>query len=421
MSIKNLNREDIKEQALKAITEGNTEEQAEVMQSWMEIVAEEVAQKVTREQSKFNDDTMILTNRGIEQLTSEEVRYFEKVAEAMKEKNVKQALTELEVVMPTTTINRVFEDLEESHPLLKKIRITNVTGVTETIKRTGDIESAWWGPLCEEIKKELEAGFKKESTTLYKLSAFLPICKAYLVLGPAWLERFIRTILTESIKKGLVSAIVSGTGVNQPLGMDRDLEAARTPNQPVPQKNAVEITDFEPATLGKIIAKLTNNGKRAVTNVVLIVNPVDYWTKVWVLTTTKNALGQYIANQFPLPMDVIQEPTIPQGKAIIGLADKYDLNMGMNKKIEYSDEFRFLEDERVYITKLYANGEAVDNNSFEYLDISNVSTATLAATEGLSVMTKEELLAKAAELNIEGVSENNKKAEIIAAIEAAQK
>jgi len=55
------------------------------------------------------------------------------------------------------------------------------------------------------------------------------------------------------------------------------------------------------------------------------------------------------------------------------LAEKYDLNMGMNQKIEYSDEFRFLDDERVYITKLYANGEAVDNNSFEYLDISKVT------------------------------------------------
>lgn len=383
MSIKNLNREDIKEKALKAITEGNTEEQADVMQAWMEIVAEEVAQKVTKEQSKFNDDTIILTNRGVEQLTSEEVTYFQKVSEAMKEKNVRQALTELDVVMPTTTINRIFDELEESHPLLNKIRITNVTGVTETIKRNGDVESAWWGPLCDEIKKELEAGFKKESTTLYKLSAFLPICKAYLVLGPAWLERYIRTILTESIKKGLVSAVVSGTGVDQPLGMDRDLEAARTPGQPVPQKTPVAIKDFEPKTLGAVIAKLTNNGKRAVTNVTLVVNPVDYWTKVWVLTTSKNALGQYIANQFPLPVDIIQEPSVEQGKAIIGLAEKYDLNMGMNQKIEYSDEFRFLDDERVYITKLYANGEAVDNNSFEYLDISGIPSANLTENAGV--------------------------------------
>ena len=417
MSIRNLNKEEIKEKALKAITEGNTEEQADVMQAWMEMVAEEVAQKVSNEQAQFNDDTMILTNRGVEQLTSEEVKYFEKVSDAMKEKNVRQALTDIDVVMPTTTINRVFEDLEESHPLLSKIKITNVTGVTETIKRNGDVDSAWWGSLCEEIKKELEAGFKKESTTLYKLSAFLPICKAYLVLGPAWLEKFIRTILTESIKKGLVSAIVSGTGVDQPLGMDRDLTAARTPGEPVPQKEAIEIADFEPATLGAIIAKLTNNGKRAVTNVILIVNPVDYWTKVWPLTTTKNALGQYIANQFPLPVDIIQETTVAQGKAIIGLADKYDLNMGMNQKIEYSDEFRFLDDERVYITKLYANGGAVDNNSFEYLDISKVNENSTEID--LNSLTKAQLLAMAEDLEVTGVSDSNTKSEIIVAIKEA--
>nr|DAV03335.1 MAG TPA: major capsid protein [Caudoviricetes sp.] len=373
MSIKKLNKEDIKERALKAIETGKTEEQAEVMQEWMEIVAQEVAEKVTKEQATFQNDTMILTNRGAKQLTSEEVKYFEKLAECMQAKNVKQALTDMEVGMPTTTINRVFDDLVEAHPLLSKIKAMNVTGITEVIKRTGDVEEAWWGPLTDKIKKELEAGFKKESTTLYKLSAFLPIAKAYLVLGPAWLETYIRTILTESISKGLVKAIVTGTGVNQPYGMDRDLEAAVTPGQPVPRKTAIKIKNFEPKTLGKIIAKLTNNGQRVVTKVTLIVNPVDYWEKVWALTTTKNALGQYIANQFPFPVDIIQEPSVAINEAVIGLSEKYDLSVGMNQKVEYSDEFRFLDDERVYITKLYANGKARDNNAFFLLDISEVT------------------------------------------------
>lgn len=250
-SVKDLNREDIKEKALKAMEEGKAEEQAEVMQQWMELVAQEVAERVTKEQATFQNDTMILTNRGAKQLTSEEVKYFEKLADAMKATKVKEALTDMDVVMPTTTINRVFEDLVEAHPLLSKIKAMNVTGITEVIKRTGDVEEAWWGKLCDGIKKELEAGFKKESTTLYKLSAFLPICKAYLKLGPAWLETYIRTILTEAMSKGLVKAIVTGTGVEQPYGMDRDLEAAVTPGEPVPRKTAIKIKDFEPKTLGK--------------------------------------------------------------------------------------------------------------------------------------------------------------------------
>ncbi len=416
MGIRNLNKEEIKEKALKALTEGNSEEQAEVMQDWMEMVAEEVAQKVTKDQATINDDTIILTNRGVQQLTSEEVKYFEKLAEAMKSDNVKEALTNLDVVMPTTTINRVFEDLIEAHPLLQRIRITNVTGITETIKRTGDAETAWWGDLCEEVKKELEAGFKKESATLYKLSAYLPLCKAYLKLGPAWLETYIRTLLSESIAKGLVTGIVSGTGVKQPYGMDRDLEAAVTPGQPVPRKSLIKITDFEPKTLGNIIAKLTNNGKRAVEKVILVCNPFDFWSKVWPLTTTKNALGQYVSNQFPFPVDTIQEPSINMGEALIGLAEKYDLSMGMNEKIEYSDDYKFLEDERTYLAKLYANGKAVDNNSFFLLDISDINTED-STTIDLNDLTKEKLLAMAEDLEITTVSNSNTKAEIIAAIQ----
>ena len=192
-----LNKEEIKEKAIKAIGEGNIEEQAEILEAWVEGVAQDVAREYTKEQRILDNDTMILTSRGAKQLTSKEIEYYEKVSEAMKSANPKQALTDLDVVMPTTTINRVFEDIEEAHSLLKLIKVNNVTGLTEVITRKGDIETAWWGPLCDDIKKELEAGFKKESTTLYKLSAFLPICKAYLGLGPAWLDKFIRTILTD--------------------------------------------------------------------------------------------------------------------------------------------------------------------------------------------------------------------------------
>ena len=41
-------------------------------------------------------------------------------------------------------------------------------------------------------------------------------------------------------------------------------------------------------------------------------------------------------------------------------------------KIEYSDHYRFLEDERVYLIKGYANGMPLDNNAFLVLDISEL-------------------------------------------------
>ena len=56
------------------------------------------------------------------------------------------------------------------------------------------------------------------------------------------------------------------------------------------------------------------------------------------------------------------------------MASKYFLGVGMarNGRIEYSDGYRFLEDERVYLIKLYANGFAMDNNAFQVLDITEL-------------------------------------------------
>ncbi len=48
------------------------------------------------------------------------------------------------------------------------------------------------------------------------------------------------------------------------------------------------------------------------------------------------------------------------------------LGTGKGGRIEYSDEYHFLEDERMYLTKLYGDGKPLDSSSFIRLDISNL-------------------------------------------------
>lgn len=54
--------------------------------------------------------------------------------------------------------------------------------------------------------------------------------------------------------------------------------------------------------------------------------------------------------------------------------------MSKDGRIEYSDHYQFLEDDRVYMIKLYANGFPMDNNAFLVLDISGLRPATLPVT-----------------------------------------
>ncbi|HEK4806820.1 TPA: phage major capsid protein, partial [Clostridioides difficile] len=79
----------------------------------------------------------------------------------------------------------------------------------------------------------------------------------------------------------------------------------------------------------------------------------------------------------PIPGNIIQSVAVPKGKLIAGMAKDYFMGVASSGKIEYSDEYKFLEDERTYLVKQYATGAPKDNDSFLVFDIENLDT-TLA-------------------------------------------
>ena len=92
-------------------------------------------------------------------------------------------------------------------------------------------------------------------------------------------------------------------------------------------------------------------------------------------TTVLGGDGLYKNGQFPIPTRAIPCSAVKQGEAIVGLPKQYFLGVGRGTnqgRIEYSDDFKFLEDKRVYKTKMYANGKPKDNNSFVLVDVSTL-------------------------------------------------
>lgn len=344
-------------------------------------IQENILNEVAEQQQAA--DAMILAGRGVRQLTSEETKYFQAVIEAMKSSNPQQALTDLEVVMPKTVIDRVFEDLTQQHPLLDAINFQNTSGLIEMYLNTDETQLASWGALTGEITKELTSGFKMVNMSFKKLSAFIPVAKAMLDLGPAWLDRYVRDILTEAIYNGLEQGIIAGTGKDQPIGMMKQVgDNVETTGGVYPDKEAIAVTSLDPVTYGELLATLATSPKgksRVVQNVILVVNPADYFRKIMPGTTMMTPTGSYTNNVLPFPTTVIQSTQVPANKAVLGLGRKYFMGIGTAKsgKIEYSDQYHFLEDERVYLTKFYGHGEPLDNNAFLVLDITNLKPAIL--------------------------------------------
>ncbi|MFR8547742.1 MAG: phage major capsid protein [Lachnospiraceae bacterium] len=371
----------ILEKMNQAITENDKDKFQEAFEDLSQNIQENILAEVDLIRQK--NDAAILASRGTRQLTSEERAYYEKVIDAMHSANPKQALADLDVVMPKTTIDAVFEDLTTEHPLLNEIYFQNTSGLIEMIVNANGVELATWSPLCAEITKELTSGFKKVNMSLDKLSAFLPVCKAMLDLGPAWLDRYVRDILQEALYNGLEKGIIAGTGKNEPIGMMKQVgKDVSVTGGVYPDKVAKKVTSFDTVSYGDILAGLAkkeDGTPRKVDHVILVVNPVDYFKKIMPGTTIMTPSGTYVNNVLPYPTTVVQSTHVPEGKAVIGLAKRYFMGVGTAKsgKIEYSDEYHFLEDERVYLVKLYGHGEPLDNNAFEVLDISALEPAIL--------------------------------------------
>ena len=362
-----------------AIADGDQEGFAQAFAEFSKVLEEGVMLEARGLVSA--NDVSVLSGRGIRQLTSEETNYYTDVIQAMRSSNPQQALTDLEVVMPKTVIDDVFADLEQTHPLLDAIRFENTSGLIEYLVNTSEKQLAAWGTLTSEIVKELSGGFKKIDLEHNKLSAWLPVAKSMLDLGPVWLDRYVRAILAEALAYGLEEGIINGTGKDMPIGMNRQVgDGVSVTDGVYPVKEVIKVTALDPVSYGDLVSRVAQapNGKyRVVTKVMLVVNPVDYLKKVMPATTIMRPDGTYANDVFPFPTDPVQSAQVPEGKAILGIAEKYFMGVGTAKdgKIEYSDEYKFLEDERTYAVKLYGHGQPLDNNAFLYLDISALEPA----------------------------------------------
>lgn len=378
--IRNEEKDRLRQSMQQAINNSDTDAFYKSFDSMIQMISDEVRRdyEETKQQLRGENDAAVLAARGVRQLTSEEKRYYTQLADAMRATNPKQALEGMKELLPTTTINRVFEELQTAHPLLSSINFVPANGAVKMVINTNGYQEAVWGELCSEITKELTAGFQVIATDLMKLSAFIPVCNAMLDLGPEWLDNYVRQVLYEALSNGLENGLVNGTGKDQPIGMIRQVGDGVTVTGGVyPEKAPVTVTDLGVETMGKLIGMLAVGpaGKpRQVRDVLLIVNPADYFGKVMPATTLMAPDGTFRNDVLPYPVRVIQSNAVQLGKAVLGIGYRYLALAGTAKegRIEYSDQYNFLEDQRVYRIKAYANGLPLDNNAFLYLDISDL-------------------------------------------------
>ncbi|KLA23995.1 phage major capsid protein [Bacillus cereus] len=363
MVIKFNNFEEKKLAFAKATQEGTAEEQSAALNSMIEALATDVRSDILNQVNESMVDRSIMQSRGANVLTSEEMKFFNAVVE---EGGFKSTET-----LPKTTQERIFDDLVEDHPFLQHIGLENLGAVTEFIY--GDPEgAAVWGPLFDGIKGQLNATFRKDSISQLKLTAFIPLANDMLKLGPVWVERYVRTMITEAMKVGLERGFVAGTGKNEPIGLLKD-PSGSVVNGVYPDKKPVGTLTFEPGRktinelkgVVKLLAKKLNadgsdadRPKNIAGKVVMVTNPFDTFD-IQANATIQNAAGVYVTS-LPFNPILTESVFVPQGKVLFFVKGQYVAAMGGTEPIKKYEETLALEDATVYIAKQYATGKPKD-------------------------------------------------------------
>jgi len=363
MVIKFNNFEEKKLAFAKATQEGTPEEQTAALNFMIGALATDVRADILNQVNESMVDRSIMQSRGANVLTSEEMKFFNAVVE---EGGFKSTET-----LPKTTQERIFDDLVEDHPFLQHIGLENLGAVTEFIY--GDPEgAAVWGPLFDGIKGQLNATFRKDSISQLKLTAFIPLANDMLKLGPVWVERYVRTMITEAMKVGLERGFVAGTGKNEPIGLLKD-PSGSVVDGVYPDKKPVGNLTFEPGRktinelkgVVKLLAKKLNadgsdadRPKNIAGKVVMVTNPFDTFD-IQANATIQNAAGVYVTS-LPFNPILTESVFVPQGKVLFFVKGQYVAAMGGTEPIKKYEETLALEDATVYIAKQYATGKPKD-------------------------------------------------------------
>lgn len=372
-NIKNL--EDARKELFEAMMAEDAEKQEMAFTNFTEALQNDIMnkadEKIKNVGNEYNDK-QILINRGImKPLTSTEMKFFNEVVERKGFEGVKSAF-------PVTIIQDVFKKLKTEHPILSKIDMVDTTGLAKYIFAKPNEAKGFWGPICEDIKQMILAGFEEVDLDSSRLSGFVAVCKGMIELGPEWLAEYIVTLIYEVMAASLEVAVVAGDGKNKPIGMIKKLSGAV--DFVYPDKDKVTLTELDYNSLVGVRAALAKANLDGA-GVAVLVNPVTYWSKLFTALVLRTPEGEFVKDRLSTGEEIITSYAVPEDVLVIGNPANYFLGVSGDVRIDKYTETLAIEDMDLYIAKFYGFGVAKDPNAFFVADIAGVKGATVPKLE----------------------------------------
>lgn len=369
--------EEFKQKIKEKLDSAKPEEKSQAIYEAAVMIAEELnkglIEEIIAQSARAEADEDYRKKLGLRVLSEEETKYYE----SMKE-DVKMAITAKQLdIMPTSIIDRTLEDIRKESDILSLIRMAPAD-VKKWIVGSHS-GSAVWGALTDVIKGELSANIDSLTIEQNKLTVYLVIPKAIRDLALPFVDKYFTAVLKEAMQDGMIKGYLDGDGKAAPIGIMRQIDATNTDGTKKAKTVRTDVTKFSPKGLKEVRKTLTNGGKRVVTELHLICNPLDEAEYVDPSLYGEALVGGYKNTSF-MPIIKHPDPNCPEGKGIFTIRDAYTMGC-TNVKIDEYDQTKAFEDADLVIGKLYANGRADDNNCAVVFDITKLEEYVLPVTQ----------------------------------------
>lgn len=357
-----------------AVTEGkDKEEQNTAFADMMNALSEDTVAYIDKTVNSKIDPVLNARTKDPE-MTSEEVDFFNALtSDDTTHKESK------EVVLPETTVDKIFEDLAKDHPFMQIIGLQN-TGLRLKFLKSEATGAAVWGKIYDGIKGQLQATFSDEDANQSKLTAFVAIPNDVKDFGAPWIKTYVTTQIEEAFAVAAEAAFIAGDGKDKPIGLTKSVAKGVSVTDGVyPDKeSAGTLTLKDTATakkeLGGIVKALSvkENGEpyAAKGKIYLAVQPgvsIDLETAM----TMQNVNGQWVY-ALPFGLQTVESEFVPEGKIVPFVPNRYDAYSAGNVAIAEFDQTLALEDATLYAAKRFFYGKAVDDNAAKVYDFNAV-------------------------------------------------
>ena len=346
--------------------EATPEQHTEAYENFFNTLKEDVTTAAIKEAQNAQADQAILSARGNNVLTSEEKSFFKQIKNEVLDGTFKE-----ERILPRTTVDRIFDDLVAERPLLQEIGLVNMGAVTKFIYSDPTLAYAW-KEIFGDITAQVNAAYRENEMPLLKITSFGVVPNDMLEFGPEYIERYMRTLLVESLAQGLEFGFLKGRGMAQrePIGLTMDFDAETMAVTPKTSKGTLT---FAPSEFGKTVSEelytvvrelsVDENGKQVNLSrgIVMVVSPQDY-IGVQARNTIQTQNGAWVT-ALPYNITVIASEHMDANNALFFVRGRYDAGIGGTYNLKKFDQTLAMEDATLYTIKNFANGKAKDNNA----------------------------------------------------------